>query len=195
MRLLWARRSLRSRLTVAGAVAILAAVTLSAAVLAVLFDRHVERVAIADLHARVFAVAAMVETEGDSPPVLQPLTIDPLYERPFSGHYWQLSLGDEVFRSRSLWDSRLDWPVDPPARGSDAPDRPDRSPGRGVCLARDDLSVGSDAVPMRILQRTDREDLVAARRGFLADLLPFLGISACCLSSDPGFRCGPALAR
>ncbi len=33
--------------------------------------------------------------------------IDPVYNRPFSGHYFQISTAQQVIRSRSLWDQQL----------------------------------------------------------------------------------------
>lgn len=32
---------------------------------------------------------------------------DPIFHRPFSGHYYELLVGDQVLRSRSLWDRQL----------------------------------------------------------------------------------------
>ncbi len=36
-------------------------------------------------------------------PRLKTVPGDPIYNRPFSGHYWQILLGDQMERSRSLW--------------------------------------------------------------------------------------------
>lgn len=175
-----AGRSLRWRLTLAGAGAIVIAILGAALGLALLFERHVERVAAADLEARIHAIAARVETGTDGRPVLRPVEIDPLYTRPFSGHYWQIELDGQRMRSRSLWDHVLIWP-----EGA-----ADQGPGDGQArrvdltgpmgeplLAREArFAVGPAAVPLRILVATDREDLEAARRGFLGDLVPVLGV-------------------
>lgn len=173
---LWSGQSLHSRLTFAGALAIVIALGVAAAGLAILFDRHVARVALADLQARMLAIAAMVETEGESRPVLRPVTTDPMYGRPFSGHYWQVELDGERMRSRSLWDAALDWPDAPPAPGEAR--RIDLAGPKGEALIglETSLAVGPGAVPLRILIAMDRAELVAARRGFLADLVPFLGV-------------------
>ena len=175
-----AGRSLRWRLTLAGAGAIVIAILGAALGLALLFERHVERVAAADLEARIHAIAARVETGTDGRPVLRPVEIDPLYTRPFSGHYWQIELDGQRMRSRSLWDHVLIWP-----EGA-----ADQGPGDGQArrvdltgpmgeplLAREArFAVGPAAVQLRILVATDREDLEAARRGFLGDLVPVLGV-------------------
>ena len=53
-------RSIRWRLVLAGGLAIALALALSGMGLAVLFERHVERVAVADLQARALALAAII---------------------------------------------------------------------------------------------------------------------------------------
>ena len=97
-------QSLRWRLGLIGAVAILVALALSVLGLTYLFDRHVQRVAVADLEARALSVVAMIDPGGANGPTFRATQGDPLYDQPFSGHYWQIALGDEVRRSRSLWD-------------------------------------------------------------------------------------------
>lgn len=46
----------------------------------------------------------------DGVPALDPERIDPIYKRPFSGHYYQIESGGEPLRSRSLWDQALSLP-------------------------------------------------------------------------------------
>lgn len=46
----------------------------------------------------------------DGFPALDPERIDPIYKRPFSGHYYQIESGGEPLRSRSLWDQALSLP-------------------------------------------------------------------------------------
>ncbi|WP_313349479.1 HAMP domain-containing sensor histidine kinase [Paracoccus sp. (in: a-proteobacteria)] len=173
--------SLRWRLLVVGGAAILAALGAAAIGLAVLFDRHVERVALADLEDRVLSLIAMVEQDGDLPR-LKTVPGDPIYNRPFSGHYWQILLGDQMERSRSLWDYTL--PVDQAAPAGarrvltlEGPrDQPLLAVERSLAVGR-----GPDPVPMRIVVATDREDLEQARHAFFRDLLPYLGLLAALL--------------
>lgn len=173
-------RSLRWRLLLVGAVAVLAALALSAAALAALFERHVERVAVAELEARALVLAAIVEQEPGSAAILSGAPVDPLYDQPFSGRYWQIVLGQEMRRSRSLWDFVLamEETASPPGET-----RVRAVPGpRGEPLLAVETALlvgqGANQQRLRILVATDRTQLDLARRGFLGDLLPFVGLFA-----------------
>lgn len=169
------RRSLRLRLGIVGGLAILAALALSVVGLRVLFDRHVQRVAVADLEARSYSVAAMIELTG-SGAAFRRAPVDPLYEQPFSGHYWQLELGKDIRRSRSLWDFTL-----PRLDGGALPSGSERvvditgPRGEPLLAVETWLSVGPGAATqeVRIVVATDRAELDAASSGFLGDLLPY----------------------
>jgi len=39
--------------------------------------------------------------------------LNPRYQRPFSGHYFQIELPGRTWRSRSLWDATPQWPERP----------------------------------------------------------------------------------
>lgn len=168
-------RSIRWRLVLAGGLAIALALALSGMGLAVLFERHVARVAADDLRDRALALAAMVEPRGAS---LRAPPEDPLYDQPFSGHYWQVSLGDETRRSRSLWDYAL--PVQGPAPPPGQSRVLDLAGPRGEPLLAVEQSLavgqGPQALPLRIVVAEDRSQLSLARRGFLGDLLPYLSL-------------------
>jgi len=169
------RRSLRLRLAFVGGLAILGTLALSVVGLALLFDRHVQRVAVADLEARSLAVAAMIEPTGQDPALLRSAPVDPLYEQPFSGHYWQLELGDQIRTSRSLWDVVL------PRVGPSLPSGSERVldlPGpRGEPLLALEtwltVGTGASATEVRIVMATNRAFLTSARDGFIVDLLPY----------------------
>ena len=175
------RRSLRLRLGLLGAVAILGTLGLSLFGLALLFDRHVERVAVADLQTRSYSVAAMVELVAPDTAAFRRAPVDPLYEQPFSGQYWQLELGPEIRRSRSLWDVTL--PRIGPSLATGSQRVLDLEGPRGASLLAFEtwLSVGTGpkATEVRIVLATDRAALEAARAGFIRDLLPYsLGLGA-----------------
>lgn len=168
-------RSVRWRLVLAGGLAIALALALSGMGLAVLFERHVARVTANDLRDRALALAAMVEPRGAS---LRAPPEDPLYDQPFSGHYWQVSLGDETRRSRSLWDYAL--PVQGPAPPPGQSRVLDLAGPRGEPLLAVEQSLavgqGPQALPLRIVVAEDRGQLSLARQGFLDDLLPYLSL-------------------
>ena len=160
----------------AGGLAILAALALSAVGLAILFDRHVERIAQSDLQSRALALAAMIEPTPGEAPVLRPVPLDPLYDQVFSGHYWQLRLGDALHQSRSLWDFTLPMFKGPPAPGQTRVLSLTGPQGEPLIAFEQGLIVGqgADAVPAQIVVALDRTELALARRGFLGDLLPYL---------------------
>ncbi|MDH5545239.1 MAG: sensor histidine kinase [Gammaproteobacteria bacterium] len=41
--------------------------------------------------------------------ILPESRVSQMYHRPFSGHYYQIHLGENIMRSRSLWDQRLEF--------------------------------------------------------------------------------------
>lgn len=171
-------RSLRGRLLLTGAATLAASLGLAALGLDYLFERHVERVAVADLEARALAVAAMVEPRGAAGAAFRPSLVDPLYNRPFSGHYWQVELGSELHRSRSLWDYTLPVATSGVAVGETrvfATAGPRAEPLLAV-EQRLEVGAGAAALPLRIVVAADRQDLDRARREFLADLMPYLGL-------------------
>lgn len=170
--------SIRWRMMLAGALAIVVALALSSVGLALLFDRHVERIAQADLKSRALALASMVERLPPGRPALRPVPLDPLYEQVFSGHYWQIRLGDDLRHSRSLWDANLPMVEGPPVPGRLTMLDLTGPQSESLIALQQDLLIGSgaDAVPLQILVALDRNELALARRGFMRDLLPYLSL-------------------
>jgi signal transduction histidine kinase len=103
--------SLRLRLALAGAVAILLALGLAALGLSQLFGAHVERRAVAELGVQLDQVIAGLERGPDGLDLARP-PADPRFARPYGGLYWQIAEAGDIRRSRSLWDSALDLPAD-----------------------------------------------------------------------------------
>lgn len=171
-------RSIRWRLLLAGAVAIGLALALAGMGLTLLFERHVERVAVAELKARALALVAQVEPRGAKGATLRASPADPLYEQPFSGHYWQISLGNKTYRSRSLWDFTLADNHAAPAPGQTAVLALSGPQGEPLLAIEQSLVTGPQdaSVPLRVLVATDRDELTLARRGFLGDLWPYLAL-------------------
>lgn len=107
--------SIRRRLLAAGAVTLTAALVAAGLGLAILFDRHVERLAVAELDDRAMALLSALEWDSARLPAIRETRSDPRYDRPLSGRYWQITIGGEMTRSRSLWDGV------PPAAGIPRP--------------------------------------------------------------------------
>lgn len=176
------RRSIRLRLLLAGAAGVTLALLLAAAGLALLFDRHVERVAVSDLNSRIEHLASAVEIgpEGDVGMAEPPR--DPLYQRPYSGHYWQVEARGAELRSRSLWDYTLALP----AGGGETWQGELTGPLGEPLLAlvrRIDVATPDGDRPMRFAVTTDRAELEAARAGFLRDLAPYLALLGLALTA------------
>ena len=184
------RRSLRLRLVISGVAAIAGALALAAVGLALLFDRHVERVAVADLDARVMALLPMVEANAPDAIAASRSPIDPQYDRPFSGRYWMIRLGETLQTSRSLWDFDLALPAKAPAPGAthvltlQGPmDQRLLAVDRSFIISRNDRPE-----VLRITVATDSARLRDARQGFLGDLVPFLGVLAGLLVAASWFQ-------
>jgi signal transduction histidine kinase len=171
--------SLRLRLALAGALAIVLALGLTAFSLSKLFAAHVERRAVAEMGVQLDQVLAGLE-RGEDRLTLARAPADPRFERPYGGLYWQIEGPAGLTRSRSLWDSALDLPNDTLGDG-------------GVHVHR---LTGPEGAPLLVLERsvmlpqrlgggTARvavgmavAELDAARRDFMADLAPYLGLLA-----------------
>jgi len=70
----------------------------------------------AQLDAALFALIASAEVGPDGEVFLKQAMSDPRFLKPNSGYYWQISSeGQDDFRSRSLWERKLD------LRGEESP--------------------------------------------------------------------------
>jgi len=103
--------SLRLRLALAGALAILLALGLAALGLAQLFGAHVERRATAEMAVQLDQVIAGLERGPEGLELVRP-PADPRFGVPYGGLYWQIEEAGDLRRSRSLWDSALDLPAE-----------------------------------------------------------------------------------
>lgn len=171
------RQSIRLRLLLGGAVALLLALLLATWGLAVSFNRHAQHVAAEDLEDRLAHLASLVERGDDGGPLIAQPPRDAFYQRPYSGDYWQVEMGGQRLRSRSLWDYELPLPEPDPAVATWAGNLPGPSGEPLLVLARQLRHVSDrDEVPLRIAVATSRADLDLAQRDFLNDLLPFTAL-------------------
>lgn len=172
------RGSLRLRFLLAGAAALAATLAVAALGLSLLFDRHVARIAVADLSAELDHLAAGL-TSGPDGLVVARSPSDPRYARPLSGSYWQIETERGVLRSRSLWDQTL---ALPPRASGDPNLRELRLTGpRGEALLAASRELRLGALRAEATVAMDRSELTAARRAFLGDLAPYLALLAAAL--------------
>ena len=192
------RRSLRLRLFLAGALAIVAALILAGGGLIVLFQHHVERTLDDDLDAYVRQIAGRLENDAATGRLrLSQLASDPRFETPLSGFYWQVSSGDasDAIRSRSLWDTTLR-PHECVADGrthysySAGPAHQTLLVGE-ICL-RWNGSHGPTLV--RIISGIDRANVRQARDAFAAELIASLFMLALVLTVAMWIQVGLGLA-
>lgn len=175
------RRSLRLRLALAGAASIIAALVAAFFVLSALFERHVERRIVAELELHLNQIiGGLAERPGAALDLAKP-PVDPRFERPLSGLYWQIEGEGKRLRSRSLWDSVLAMP-DIPAGGVHR--ETIAGPG-GVDLLLVEREVvtaaRAGARPVRVAVAIDRAEISRATEEFEADLLPYLQVLAALL--------------
>lgn len=178
--------SLRLRLVLAGALAVLLALGLAALGLSLLFGTHVERRAQAELSMQLDQVlAGLARKDGALTLAREPA--DPRFGQPYGGLYWQIVDGDRVLRSRSLWDYRLpqmDDLGDGLTHSHHLPG-PDGAPllvvERQVQLPQ---SLGGDRIQASVA--VEAGSLEAARQDFLADMLPYLALLALVLIAAGG---------
>ena len=105
------RRSLRLRLFLVGALAIVAALIFAAGGLVLLFEHHVERTLDDDLDAYVRQIASQLENDAEIGRLrITQFASDPRFEMPLSRFYWQVSDtgASDIIRSRSLGDAALE---------------------------------------------------------------------------------------
>jgi len=179
------RTSLRLRLLLVGAVAVVAALAVGALGLAWLFERHVERRALADMAIHLDQVIAGLDRSDDGALVQGRPPTDPRFSRPLSGHYWQLETDDVALRSRSLWDARLTLPDDtlPDDTMPDGQIHDHRLVGPAgeallVLERKVTLPARLGGARARVAVALDRAGIRASTASFVADIWPFLGVLA-----------------
>lgn len=180
-------RSIRLRLLAGGALAIAVALAVSWFTLVLLFDSHIRRNTEDDLirHGRAIVSALTFSPTGFAADAYEPS--DLRFDRPASGLYWQISRGDEMLRSRSLWDNALEVPT-----GVDGTDwRRDTASGPfGQDLVRIARTIQEDETsePVTLIVAADRASLIDAREEFARELAIFLTLLWAALSLAAWFQ-------
>ncbi|MGE0279540.1 MAG: ATP-binding protein [Rhizobiaceae bacterium] len=174
--------SLRLRLVLIGAGAVVVALGAAGFALSLLFGEHVERRAAAEMQVQLDQALAGLVMGRDGLAVATP-PADPRFSRPYGGLYWQIEAGGQMLRSRSLWDQALNLPGDRPADGQARLDAI-AGPGDARLLALErvvTLPARLGGGQARAAVAMDRAELVAARTAFIADLAPYLAVLALAL--------------
>lgn len=177
-RLRGALGSLRLRLVLAGLVALAAALAAASIGLTVLFERHAERRLVRELSETVESIAGQLDRGPNGEFLLTRPPFDPGFERPLSGHYWQVQhdRGTVLLRSRSLWDEVLDLPHDDLSQGQDHTHRI-QGPGGQALLAVERQVQLPDRLggqKLRVVSARDAREITDASHDFNADIRPFL---------------------
>jgi signal transduction histidine kinase len=108
--------SLRLRLLAAATLGIAIALTIAGFVIVSAFDVHVRGRFIKELDDHLLQAVSLLTPQAEGKASLSGELSDPLFQRPLSGLYWQVSEnGAVLLRSRSLWDETI-----PPAQGDAA---------------------------------------------------------------------------
>lgn len=105
-------KSIQRRLSL-GLIAVLLVVGLIVAQTGLwLFDRELREYLAADLREETQSLLSTLERSMEGV-ILDERRLDPAFRRQFSGRYFHIHLGEQSWRSRSLWDRRLDQPGAP----------------------------------------------------------------------------------
>ncbi len=106
--------SIRARLLAAAGLMILIALAAAAVSTYFIFQRHVEKRVAQELNKHYTQLVSALEVEPNGTLITRRELADPRFELPMSGLYWQVDLdGNDMARSRSLWDKRLVVPTPP----------------------------------------------------------------------------------
>ena len=103
--------SLRLRLILGGALAVLAALVVAWLAMTWLFERHIERRETQELTRVALNLVGALAVDPAGKPVVTAPPTDPRLATPAGGLYWQVSTPAGVVRSRSLWDQALKPPA------------------------------------------------------------------------------------
>ncbi len=174
------RGSLRLRLLLAGAVSVLAALTLSAMGLQVLFERHVERRVEAELGVYLDQIIAGLDRRADGALIVSRAPADPRFGKPLSGLYWQIRSDKGLLRSRSLWDEVLVLPPDELVDGAVHRHRIDGPHGAALIALERSVALPArlGGGTVRAVVAIDATTVASATRSFTTDLLPYIAVIA-----------------
>ncbi|GEO80012.1 sensor histidine kinase [Pararhodospirillum oryzae] len=147
--------SLRARLLGGGALWLLAAVGTTHVLLGWAIDETLERTFQDRLVVDLESLIAATDTRDGHLVMTRDLS-NPLFERPFSGWYWQVAHGETLLRSRSLWDETLNAQTPVPA-GALHVHQENGPGGRLVQVVERDILLPDLAEPVHVMIAAERE--------------------------------------
>ena len=172
--------SLGRRLIAGAALWIALALLASGLILYELFRSHVTDALENALAADLTQLIAVLEIGPEGLPQLTQRPANPLFEKPYSGRYWQVeSAGPILLTSRSLWDSSLPMPVDILGDGAIHRHRLTGPAGQSLIALERGVRLPESAAPLRITTAADVAELEGPLRRFggtLAFSLAVLGL-------------------
>lgn len=171
-------RSLRFRLMVYAVVVVVAALIITGAGVAKLFERHARRQIDAELDVHLAQIVGALRFAQDGTASLAHQPADPRFNKIYGGLFWQVSdvSGQALLRSRSLWDSELRLPAESLVPG-ELYIREIPGPAETTVLVHEKLvtfPTPQGAMPLRVSVAIDvaaMKDLVS---GFTRDMIPAL---------------------
>ncbi len=177
------RGSLQVRLLVGGATVVVFALIVVGIGLVYLFERHITRRLEFELIDHLRAIAATISVDENGRASIARKPVDPEFESPLSGLYWQVNSehGPVLLRSASLWDSEIALPKDLIPDGAV---HRHRLPGPGdATLIAVERRLGLDRPDgallwLRLIVAADRRIVVEARTEFRSDLALALALLA-----------------
>jgi len=179
------QHSLRFRLLVAAVVSVSAALVIAGMSLVVMFERHVERRIGLELETYLNQIAAAVNVTTNGRIAFNQNLADPRFNQPLSGLYWQIQDEERptLLRSRSLWDSVIELPVDKLTPGA-VHEHLLPGPAGQALIARERqifFQANAEELRIRIAVAVNEQTLVEARNAFATDMLPYLVVMAAVL--------------
>jgi signal transduction histidine kinase len=181
------RNSLRIRLLAGAAIAIFFALGVAWFAMTFLFQRQIEARVEQELNRYAIQLIAGIEAGADGALTIQQPPLDPRFETPASGLYWQITGGGDSERSRSLWDHTLAF--DPFAVATEWQSKFIDGPfGNRLFLLERLIQIGDAPGPLLIQVAIDEREIVDASAEFGRVLALFLLLLWCVLSGAAWFQ-------
>ncbi|MET0029160.1 MAG: sensor histidine kinase [Candidatus Thiodiazotropha sp.] len=180
-------RSLRFRLLSAATVFMLLALILAGFSLVKLFEHHLERRFDSELETYLNQLIGRLDIDRNGRIHVTGNLVDPRFEEPLSGLYWQVQddARPTLLRSRSLWDNVIKLPQDQLQVGEVHHHRLPGPADQELMVQERQIILEPDTLArrLRVAVARDSSDLHVARHAFAADMLPYFVLLALFLTA------------